>query len=584
MSRRSSQQQPLFSVEMFVPEPYPKGSVYDVLARYGGFLIRRSDFPESEYSLGGNRGYCPVQLSALVLLQQQHGWTDRETVRRASMDLQVKACLGLGIDQKGPSQPSLCRHRQWMQELGLEHVYMERLRDLLEALELVSDDEAVLIDSVPINGAGQQLDSYNLLAGAVRNGLRALAKAQDRPATQVAELGLDAYMNRSIKGRFDVDWQNEASRVEFLAQLVADARRVRQLLAVTPAQHVADIDDDDDNEDDPDPSPTQNAIDTIDDIIEHDVEFDEHGQVRGIRQQAAQDRRISLTDPDMRHGRKSASQLIAGYKAQIVASLMYGFIVMVRVIKANRHDGDDLVPMAEELRADGVEPAWWGGDHAYGTLANHRHFKQHGHGELVARMARPSNGGRFTKDDFDYDFDAHTLTCPDGYLVKQKSWATRHGRKGRLFVFPGQVCSACPRRAQCVSPNAASDRGRTVFVVDEEERLIREHLRRREHPEFRARLTQRVHVERVIAGFAQCGGKQARRFGDDNVSFGANLSALAYNLRRLGTLLRQKPELEASLRHALRVFLCLVWLTLHCYLYMVRREDAYPRPATLAAA
>lgn len=179
---------------MFVPQPYPRGAVSDVLARYGGFLIRRSDFPESDYSLGGNRGFCPVQLSALVILQQQHGWTDRETVRRASMDLQVKACLGLGIEQKGPSQPTLCRHRKWMQELGLDHVYMERLRDLLEALELVSDDEPVLIDSVPIDGAGQQLDSYHLLAGAIRKGLCTLAKTHHRPVAQVAaELGLGAY-------------------------------------------------------------------------------------------------------------------------------------------------------------------------------------------------------------------------------------------------------------------------------------------------------------------------------------------------------------------------------------------------------
>lgn len=212
------------------------------------------------------------------------------------------------------------------------------------------------------------------------------------------------------------------------------------------------------------------------------------------------------------------------------------------------------------------------GDHAYGTLANHHYFKQHGHGELVARMARPANGGRFTKDAFDYDFGAHTLTCPAGHLVTQKSWEARHGRRGRLFVFPGQACGACPQRAQCVSPNAASGCGRTVFVVDEDEHLIREHLQRREHPEFRERLAQRAHIERVIAGFAQCGGKQAHRFGTDDVSFGANLSALAYNLRRLGGLLRQMPKLEASLRSALGVFLRLLWLLVLRYLCMVRRE------------
>jgi hypothetical protein len=110
-----------------------------------------------------------------------------------------------------------------MQELGLDQVYNERLRDLLEALELVGDDEAVLVDSVPVSGAGQQLDTYNLLAAAIRRGLKELAQKQERGTAEVAEeLGLTVYLERSVKGRFDVDWQDEGSRQEFLERLVSD--------------------------------------------------------------------------------------------------------------------------------------------------------------------------------------------------------------------------------------------------------------------------------------------------------------------------------------------------------------------------
>ena len=45
----------------------------------------------------------------------------------------------------------------------------------------------------------------------------------------------------------------------------------------------------------------------------------------------------------------------------------------------------------------------------------------------------------------------------------------------------------------------------------------------------------------MIAGLAQCGGKQAHRMGMDNVSFDETLSALAYNLRRLGGGAQAKP-------------------------------------------
>jgi hypothetical protein len=299
----------------------------------------------------------------------------------------------------------------------------------------------------------------------------------------------------------------------------------------------------------------QQAVEMIDDIIAHDVEVDEHEQVTGIRQQAAQDRCISVTDPDMRHGRKSASTLIAGYKAQVVASLVHGFIVMVRVFAANRPDGEDLPQLADELARQGIEPAWWSGDHAYGTLANHRYFAERSDSELVARMPRPKNGGRWTKDEFRYDFSSHTLTCPAGHQATRFSWATQHQRKGRLFVFPPERCGTCPEVGRCVSPKAAPGSGRSVFVVEQEERLIRGHLARRRQPEFCRRLAHRPVVERVIAGFAQCGGKKAHRFGMAHVSFDAALSALAYNLRRLGSLLRCRPALKARLIRVLGAFL-----------------------------
>jgi len=581
MARRDSRQQPLFPVSAFVPQPYEPFSIYDMVARLGPAIFRREDFPIAEDSLGGESGWCPVQLSALVLLQRHHGWSDRETVRRASVDLQVKACLGLGVEQPGPSQPTLCRHRMLMQSLSLDDVYDKRLRDILEALELVGDDEPVLIDSVPVAGAGQQLDTYNLLGAAVRRGLLALARVQGRkPEDVAAEFALERYLERSIKGRFDVDWSSEPSKVAFLSQLVDDALRVRRALTLESSGDVSEHSDDDDD----DPGAPQDVVEAIDEIIEHDVERNEDGIVRGIVHRAADDRRISITDADMRHGRKSASQLIAGFKAQIVATLLYGFIVIARVFKANEHDGAMLPELVKELAEQGTTPAWWGGDHAYGTLANHSFFASGEHGELIARMARPSNGGRFTKDEFAYDFEHHRLRCPNGHEATF-TWHKRHQKKGRLFSFPVAQCSRCPMREKCISPKAAADNGRTVFVVEDEERLIRQHLEQRQQPDFLDKLAQRPTVERVIAGFAQCGGKQAHRFGRENVQFDANLSALGYNLRRLGNILRSNATLADRaarlLPKAFGLFLRLLrWLTSRLLRVSSRLEQL---PASIAA-
>lgn len=150
--------------------------MFDVLARFGDVVIHQSNFPSTDSTLGGQSGWCVVQLSKLVILQQHHDWSDRETIRRGTKDMEVKACLGLGIEQCGPSQSTLCRHRQWMQDLGLTERCQERFNTLLRAVGLLRDDEPVLIDSVPIHGARQVLDSYNLLAGSVRHGLQTLSK------------------------------------------------------------------------------------------------------------------------------------------------------------------------------------------------------------------------------------------------------------------------------------------------------------------------------------------------------------------------------------------------------------------------
>ena len=150
-----TRQIPLFAVRRFLPQPYEAGSLYEALDRYGDLIIRRQDWPEVSHAEGGRWAYCPVMMSKLVVMQRAGGWTDRETVHRGTYDLSVKACLGLGVEQRGPSQSKLCRHRQQMQSRGLHEEYHRRFVGLVKTLELVDRQEAVLVDSVPIDGAGQ---------------------------------------------------------------------------------------------------------------------------------------------------------------------------------------------------------------------------------------------------------------------------------------------------------------------------------------------------------------------------------------------------------------------------------------------
>src|SRR5580658_2016418 len=436
----NSRQQPLFAVRRFVPKPYETGSFYDMLERYGELLIKAEDFPRTSLGEGGVDGICVVLKSKLVLIQKKHSWSDEETVRRVRTDLEVKACLGLGVEQEGPSQPTLSRHRKRMEELELDCVYHERFVALLKTLELVKEEEAVLIDSVPVAGAGQVQDSYNLLAGGIRQGLRRLAQCTGERGAEVARrLDLDLYVERGIKGKVAVDWETTEGPRKLLERLVTDAQRLQGAITdyFAKDQPVPVVPDGTDGAapswaqggtgEAPHQVPAQpslaataeappasvpeplyhggaaqsaepaapaapeaprlsdlpqapqlslgsagepgaaacaqssdvadqaakeqalrQATEQLTTIVAHDVDFGPDGQVRGIRQEAAKDRPISITDPDMRHGRKSASVLIAGYKAQVLASLL-GFILMIEVFRANGHDGENLGTLLGKL-------------------------------------------------------------------------------------------------------------------------------------------------------------------------------------------------------------------------------------------
>ena len=65
-----------------------------------------------------------------------------------------------------------------------------------------------------------------------------------------------------------------------------------------------------------------------------DVEVSSHGEVQ-IRRGVAKDRRISLEDEQMRHGRKNRTQRIDGYKRHVLPDLDQGLVRAVGITPAN---------------------------------------------------------------------------------------------------------------------------------------------------------------------------------------------------------------------------------------------------------
>jgi hypothetical protein len=249
---------------------------------------------------------------------------------------------------------------------------------------------------------------------------------------------------------------------------------------------------------------------------------------------------ISTVDPDSRHAHKSRHKRQDGFKAHLVVEPDTGLITATRLTKTNGTANSDSTVGADLLGTDTTIDAAPGspggdpggspggaievlGDSAYGTGDMLAALERAGHAPVIKPWPlRPAIEGGFTIDDFGYDAEAGTLTCPNG--------VTRTLTKARNAVF-GVACRDCSLRDKCTT---AKD-GRTVHV-QEHESLQRAHRTRAQDDEFQA--TYRAHrpmVERSIAWLTR-GNRRVPFRGVTKNNDWLHHRVAAVNLRRLLTM------------------------------------------------
>jgi len=90
------------------------------------------------------------------------------------------------------------------------------------------------------------------------------------------------------------------------------------------------------------------SIQTARQVEKQDVEVDSFGVK--LRQGVAQERRISVEDEEMRHGRKSRSQRFDGYKRHVLRDLDTGLVRAVGVTRANIPEASVTDAIATDLK------------------------------------------------------------------------------------------------------------------------------------------------------------------------------------------------------------------------------------------
>ena len=173
------------------------------------------------------------------------------------------------------------------------------------------------------------------------------------------------------------------------------------------------------------------------------------------------------------------------------------------------------------------------GDSAYGTGPLLAGLHAATIDPRVKIQAAVAPNGHFTKDQFQIDLVAGTVTCPARRTAPIAYNANpRHRHHGQASFGP--ACGSCPLRDQCTSAAA----GRTVTITPYEHELAAARARQADPERAADYRATRPKVERKLAHLVRRrhGGRRVRVRGLAKVAADFTLLAAAVNLARLGVL------------------------------------------------
>ena len=467
----------------------------------------------------------PAMMCMALLLQGYVGASDAEAVELTMMDLRWQMALDcIGADEPPFSQGALSAFRERMVEHEMDRVLLERtvalVRDGVATKgegQQLSKAVRVAIDSRPLIGAGRVEDTINLLGHAAKKIVELVSKLLDVGYEDVCRnAGIPVLLGSSVKAALDIDWSNpqqKATAVEIVERQVSSLHRWVER-----------------NLDDYETRPLQRFIDAITTVRDQDLEFTKDGRASIRQDSVAPDRRISIEDEEMRHGRKSRSKRFDGYKEHIARDLDAPAILACAVTPANRPEEEGARPIADDIERQGLLVQEAHIDRAYVNSPVMAEILKR-KGQVFARpwALRPARPGMFSKADFTINLRDRTVTCPAGEVESFEPG-------GDTVHFDPEVCGACAARASCTL--ASSGKGRSVSISADEAQQ-RKYRKLQTSPSGRIALRARVAVEHSLAHIAARKGRKARYLGVRKNLFDLRRASAIQNLEALHRIHRE---------------------------------------------
>ena len=568
MFRARDPQRALFSARNQYRDLLKPGSIYALLADFGDQLFDDHKFAYLYCDDNGRPCVPPGQMFSLLLLQLHDKCSDEESVERARCDIRWAAALDVELGTTLCGRSTL---QEFRAKVLLNAVAEEQFKNVLSLARergLLKGPLQVALDTTPILGRGAVQDTYNLIATGIRKlgGVIARCKGLSPEQWSGSQDFGRYWSDTSLKGEAGIDWSDDAQRRLFLNNLVVDAQRMLMLAdefvkgardsEVTKVEEASTLlrrliaqDTEPDPKPPRKPSLTERAGDPS--APDHQppanaegdggsdgslTKADSHllGQMVQIRQGTATDRVISVHDPEMRHGRKSASKRFDGHKLSVVVDTNSKLALAIEIIAGNAGDNEralELVKQAETNTGLKVRKAI--GDCAYGDGPTRQAFEQGGI-DLSAKVPASPSKDLYPKSRFILDLTKMIATCPAGQTTVEYDHWRLHGQITRRFRFANSVCGSCPHKTVCLRANDKQrGLGRTILLNQHEE-LIQKARAHQASPIFRNDIKARQSVEHSLARLTQLGIRQARYFGRSRTKYQALMTAMVANLIKIG--------------------------------------------------
>lgn len=302
------------------------------------------------------------------------------------------------------------------------------------------------------------------------------------------EAGIPLLLASSVKAGLDQQWVHQADKARALEVVVEQVEALQRWVQANLAASL-------------DHPPLQEHLKTLHQVLQQDLEPEPDASGRRLRQGTAKGRRISIEDEEMRHGRKSSSKRFDGYKRHIAKDIDEDIVLACAVTPANRPEAEATEPLQRDIEAQGLHITEVLIDRGYMDSSIVHQILDNG-GDVICRPWKQSNGELFSKENFQIDLDAQTVTCPAGFIEAASA--------GKIAHFNPANCASCALRASCTS--AAEGRGRSLRIAHDE-RLQQQLRERSATPEGRSKLRERVAVEHGLAHLGQKQGRRARYRG-----------------------------------------------------------------------